>query len=254
MTLVEWTVLAAAAVAGSVAQGATGFGCALVAVPMLLWGGVSLPAAISANTAFILVQGLLSCWTHRAAMPWKATLPMFALRLAFLPVGVAALAVMSRWGANHVKQAVGGALLVLVLLLYQLRHKPAAHPSALWTGLAGSSSGFLTGAVGMGGPPVVAWTLVANLSPAEARAFLWAASLQMVPASLVLLWWKFGPAMMAPFLAAIATFPLILIANQWGTTLGNRWSREGARRVTFVLLTATALLSLAAPWIERRPT
>lgn len=250
MTLAEWTVLAVAAVAGSVAQGATGFGCALVAVPVMLWGGVALPAAISANTAFILVQGLLSCWKHRAAIPWKATWPMFALRLAFLPVGVAALAVMSGWGPGRVKQAVGGALVVLLLLLFNIRHRPAVAPSALWTGLAGSTSGFLTGAVGMGGPPVVAWTMLANWEPARARAFLWAASLQMVPASLVLLWWKFGPSMMAPFVAACATFPLIVFSNHWGTRLGNKWSRQAMRWVTFALLALTAALSLAAPWIE----
>ena len=77
MDVAQWAVVVCAAVLGSLAQGATGFGSALVALPLMLWGNLSLPAAIAVSTALILLQGLNSCWPQRTTTSWKETNAMW---------------------------------------------------------------------------------------------------------------------------------------------------------------------------------
>lgn len=248
----QWAVVFVASAIGSLSQGATGFGSAMVAIPLMLWGGLSLPVAISVNTAIITFQGVTSCWQHRKTIPWRETNAMVALRFGSVPFGMWALVSIQGWGAAFVKQVVGLTLLAILAFLITFKVKPVARVAPIWTAIAGSSSGFLTGAVGMGGAPLVTWTLMHDWEPNRARGFLWATSLQMVPVSLLLLVWQFGMHVLWFYLAGLAAFPVIALGNRWGTQLGNTFSRERLRHVTYALLAFTATVSIGAPWLSAR--
>ncbi|MDX2020941.1 MAG: sulfite exporter TauE/SafE family protein [Deltaproteobacteria bacterium] len=251
MDVSQWAVVAFASVLGSLAQGATGFGSALVAIPIMLWGNLSLPAAIAVNTAIITLQGVTSCWRHRATIPWKETNAMVGLRLLSVPFGVLALAALHATSPATVKQVVGATLLAVLafLITFKIEPRPSVRPA--WTAVAGISSGFLTGAVGMGGPPLVTWTLMHDWEPARARGFLWATSLQMIPVSLALLVWQFGFGVLWFFALGLVAFPLVVVGNRWGMGLSATWSRQYMRRVTYALLAFTALLCISSPWLQR---
>ena len=253
MNVAQWAVVVCAAVLGSLAQGATGFGSALVALPIMLWGNLSLPAAIAVNTALILLQGLNSCWRHRTTIPWKETNSMVVLRLVSVPFGVITLASLHAMSATSMKQVVGLTLLAVLAFLVTFKVKPVANVSPLCTAVAGISSGFLTGAVGIGGPPLVAWTLMHDWEPSRARGFLWATSLQMTPISMALLVWHFGVPVLWFFVAGLATFPIVALSNKWGMQLGAKWSRRSMRSVTYILLALTSVLCVASPWLQPAP-
>ncbi|MDZ4694258.1 MAG: sulfite exporter TauE/SafE family protein [Deltaproteobacteria bacterium] len=247
----HWAVVLVASAIGSLSQGATGFGSAMVAIPIMLWGGMSLPGAIAVNTAIITVQGATSCWQHRATIPWRETNAMVVLRFTAVPLGVLALASMQAWGPIVVKQVVGATLLLILVFLLAFKVKPVARVAPIWTALAGGSSGFLTGAVGMGGPPLVTWTMMHDWEPSRVRGFLWATSLQMAPISLALLVWQFGAQILWFFLVGLLAFPVVALGNRWGNQLGNTLSRQRLRRVTYGLLAFTAAVSIGAPWLSR---
>jgi len=248
----QWAVVLVVSAIGSLSQGATGFGSAMVAIPIMLWGGLSLPVAIAVNTAIITFQGVTSCWQYRATIPWRETNAMVALRFATVPLGVWALVSMQSWGPAFVKQVVGVTLLAILAFLVAFKVKPVARVASIWTAIAGGASGFLTGAVGMGGAPLVTWTLMHDWEPKRARGFLWATSLQMVPVSLLLLVWQFGAHVLWFYFAGLAAFPVVALGNRWGTQLGNSFSRQDLRCVTYVLLAFTATVSIGAPWLTAR--
>jgi uncharacterized protein len=249
MNASHWATVAIASAVGSLTQGATGFGSAMIAIPLMLWGGLTLPAAIAVNTAIITLQGATSCWKHRESIPWSDTKAMVVLRFVSVPVGVLALTSMQAWGPIFVKQIVGITLLATLAFLLAFKVRPVAHLSPIWTAIAGSTSGFLTGAVGMGGAPLVTWTLTRDWEPARVRGFLWATSLQMVPISLVLLVWQFGAQVLWSFLVGMIAFPIVALGNRWGIQLGDTFSRTVLRRVTYTLLAFTASVSILAPWL-----
>ena len=253
MNVSHWAVVALASAVGSLTQGATGFGSAMIAIPIMLWGGLALPAAIAVNTAIITLQGAASCWKHRELIPWSDTKTMVVLRVVSVPVGVLALASMQTWGPVFVKQIVGITLLATLTFLVAFKVRPVAHVSPLWTAIAGSTSGFLTGAVGMGGAPLVTWTLTRDWEPARVRGFLWATSLQMVPISLLLLVWQFGAQVLWSFLAGMTAFPNRRSRQPMGNPAWRHLQSTVLRRVTYALLAFTASVSIGAPWLTPTP-
>lgn len=246
-----WLALAASVAAGSLVQGATGFGGSLVATPLMLWGGMTLPQAIAANTDANLVQTGVSCWRHRLDLPWRASAPLMALRLLFVPVGVLALTGIARLGQETVKQIVGLTLLALVTALVAFRVQPRPRVSPVTTLVAGTTSGFLAGAFGIGGPPLVLWSLQQDWPPQRVRVFLWLTSLVLVPPALILLVMKFGSGVLAHFVAALLLSPAITLSTRAGMSVGQAWSRLRLRQVAYGMLVITALVSICSPFLRR---
>ena len=58
--------------------------------------------------------------------------------------------------------------------------------------LAGMASGYMAGAFGMGGPPLVLWTMAHDWPAKKSRAFLWSNYLVFMPIQSCLLLWLFG--------------------------------------------------------------
>jgi uncharacterized membrane protein YfcA len=229
---------------GAVIQGAVGFGLGLFAIPLLIWCGLSLPEAIGAVLSAVSLQTGLNCWQHRGELPLSDVWPMFGLRVAGLPLGLAVLLHVDQSQAAFARQFVGGFLLVVLALQWALHPIPRPSLPAAWTCLAGLTSGLCAGMVGMGGPPISLWVLAHDWPPIRQRSFLWLSFLLIIPLHATLLVARFGE----PLLAAVATgallSPATLVGAWVGGLLGGRLNRRRLRQVMFAILLLIALRSL----------
>jgi uncharacterized membrane protein YfcA len=172
--LFDWAGLAATTAAAALLQAATGFGFAVLAMPLFLLfvdppRAIQLVIIITTTLSLIVLPGL-----------WRAVLPGLLLRLglgslAGLPLGLIAF----RY-ANPVlvRALVGGTILAFAVLLgWRRRHGAGEHsgrlavrPSLQVT--TGAVSGIATALVGMAGPPVLIYLLLVGAPPRTVRATL----------------------------------------------------------------------------------
>ena len=135
--------VAGVAFLGAFAQGVTGFGSALVAMPLLaLVIGVRDAAALVALLSLAINAALLL--PARRALPWRLVGPLLAGSAAGIPVGVFFLA-----GADpRLAQALLGVTLVATSAALLLARRPSAPPAGGSSGGAAFAVGALAGLVG----------------------------------------------------------------------------------------------------------
>ena len=243
-----WNLLPAVAIflaLGLALQGAVGFGCGLFAVPMMLWSGVPLPVAIAVVLAGVFWQTAWNTWQYREHVPWQLTWKMLALRAIGMPVGVWLLGLLAEQSQSRVKVIVGLILLAVLAVQWGLKVRPSQHVTPGWTALAGVTSGFMAGLLGMGGPPVVLWVMAHDWRGKRARAFLWATFLQLMPLQITLVLWKFGQPVAEGLAVGAAMLPVSIAASTVGLKLGERLSRQHLRLAAYSLLVAVALSMMA---------
>ncbi|MCC7204825.1 MAG: sulfite exporter TauE/SafE family protein [Phycisphaeraceae bacterium] len=250
MEVWSWIQVVGAVFLGCVIQSAVGFGCSLFAVPILVWSGLSLPQSIALALTTMVVQTTWNLRGYWREVPWVKTLPLFGLRLAFLPVGIWLLTLLAGVPKEQIKAVVGLAVLIALVMqtCFQVRPRPSVHWG--WTAGAGASSGLVTGLVGMGGPPIVLWVMAHDWPARTARAFIWAVFLELMPINVAMLAIKFGrpTAVMIPL--GLAMTPVVLLAATLGARLGDKLSRRTLRLTATLLLVAIALSSIAAPFFR----
>jgi uncharacterized membrane protein YfcA len=159
-------LLAALCVGGaSVVGGATGFGTALIATPLLLLAGLGVPQVVVINLLVALVTRIAVVYQLRDHVTWRR---VAALGLASIPgacLGAAIVGVLpSRW----LKLAVG-VLVVLAGLRLALPSRGARPASAVRLSAAGLAGGFLGTTTSLNGPPPV---LVLSRARLPRRAFV----------------------------------------------------------------------------------
>lgn len=164
-------LLIAAAVATAVfavaaaAQAVTGFGLALVAVPVLAL--VADPvAAVVGTTVVSLLLTLVAAVRDRAHVDRGLATTLSWTGLLGIPAGVVALAILSE---QQLLLLVAVVLLALVGALSVNLRVPCRRRT-LWT--AGVTSGALLASTGMNGPPLVVVLDGARLAPRRFRATL----------------------------------------------------------------------------------
>ena len=234
-----WACIAVGALAGLV-RGYTGFGAALVLTPLLsLVVGTREAAATT-----ILLTGLTSLQQvpgARGNADWGRVLPLSAGALVCLPLGTWALATFD---PAVMRRAV--ALVVIgfsIILATGWRYRGPTPTAA--TIAVGMSSGVLTGAAGIGGPPVVIWTLAGTTDAKAARAsFIVFFGITLIAAVPPLIWAGLATAETAWRCAAMA--PAFMGATWVGGRLfhaaPDRLFRRAALGVLF-LSGAAALLA-----------
>ena len=166
--LIEIIVVSSIIALGSFTQGLTGFGLALVSVPLLSMV-VDVKAAVPIAGIFGWLVTFPLVWRMRDHVRWKSGLILFVGSLpgSFL-------------GADLLKRLPGDAILItmgVVLILsslYSLFAKAplfarTSHPITLGTGFL---SGALGATVGEPGPPVIAYTSMQPWSADEVKSTL----------------------------------------------------------------------------------
>ena len=246
MSLVDWAGLAAITFAASLLQAAGGFGFAVVAVPLYLL----LVEPARAIQLVIIVTAALSV----AVLPrlWRAIAPRLLLRLAAgslvgLPFGLAAF----RYSDPRLVRIVAGAsVLGFAVLITALRGRRGAGRAhlAMTPGrdlAAGAVSGAATALVGMSGPPVVIYLILAEAPPRTVRATLLAFFALIYAATLAAHAATIGvPA--STWVAAAILIPFAVLGGLAGRPLGDRLGADAFAVLAIILLGAAGLYTLVA--------
>jgi len=148
-------------------QGVTGFGSALVAMPLLLFfldARTSVPLCILnglAITAFLSMQ-------LKHHMDWKKIQPLFA---GCIPGIFAGTAFLKRADNDTVKILLGTMLVAYALYRLCARPRPIGMHRA-WSLLAGFATGAIGAAFSAGGPPAIIYTTLTGWSKDGIKATL----------------------------------------------------------------------------------
>ena len=252
MDLLDWAGLAATTAGAALLYALTGFGFAVLAAPLFLLfvdpsRAIQLVIIISTALSLVTLPGL-----------WRAIALGLLLRLglgslARLPLGLVAF----RFADPVLVRALVGATILgfAVFLGWRRHHGPRELRSPLGirtgrirTGLevgTGLVAGIATALVGMAGPPVLIYLLLAEAPPRTARAtllsffaFAYAASLASHVVTIGI------PA--RTWLSAGILMPFALLGGLAGRPLGDRLGTDAFAILAILLLGAAGLYTLAA--------
>ncbi len=220
------------------AQAVTGFGLALVAVPLLAVF-INPVAAVVATIMVSLVLSGLASFRERDHVERLVAARLTGSALLGMPLG---LLVLSRLDERSLKVVVAGGLLLMVILLVARVRLPAGATAQYGSGLL---SGMLLTSTGMNGPPVVLSLQSLDLPPRRFRGTLQVVfcgqDLVAVGAFLVL--GHLDLQIAAPVVAGAAAVPV----GWWAGDRVFRWlPPERFRTAVLAMLAVTAVVSLSA--------
>ena len=237
-------VTAGIAFLGAFAQGVTGFGSALVAMPLLaLVIGVRDAAALVALLSLAINVALLV--PARRALPWRQVGPLLAGSAAGIPVGVLFLA-----GADpRLARALLGATLVAVSAALLIGRRPSAGPAGGSSGgpalAAGALAGLIGGAFNANGPVIALYAAGRGWGKCEAHAamqlYFFASGL-----AIVALHGAGGITSRPVLLAALCCLPFVGAGSLAGWAVHRRVDEERYRLVLRLCLLAAGAALLAA--------
>jgi uncharacterized membrane protein YfcA len=245
--LFDWAGLAATTTGAALLYTLTGFGFAVLAAPLFLLF-VDPPRAIQ---LVIIISTALSLVTLPGL--WRAIVPALMLRLALgslagLPLGLIAFRYAD---PVQVRVPVGATILGFAVLLGVRQRRGGAEPWGLFglrparDLLTGAVSGIATALVGMAGPPVVIYLLLAGAPPRTARATLLSFFALAYAATLA----SHAVTIGIPreiWLSAGILIPFAFAGGLAGRPLGDRLSSRTFAILTVLLLGAAGLYTLGA--------
>lgn len=162
------TIALIVAISGFV-QSSIGFGYAITALaimPMVLEPRAS-HIVISLSGLPVL---LMTACSYGLSLEWAEIKRTLLGAMLLLPIGLLLFAHLPQ---QLLSQATGVTILLFVLLDYFKKNQQADTPPPHWLSyLAGAVSGFLAGAVSIGGPPVATYALRRGWSPATFKSFV----------------------------------------------------------------------------------
>ena len=239
----EWSpiqiALAVAAVlAAGVVRGFSGFGAGLVMVPSLsLLVGPALAVPM-----VVLMEAVAAAYLVPTALRdvrWKTVLPLGLAACVTIPIGSVALASLD---GLVMRRAISAVVIVSVAVLWtgwRYRKRPST-PVVVATG---ATSGLLTGAAGVGGPPVILFFLSGQENAPGVRAGLicYFAITQLAALGS----YAFGGLLGRDVgIGAAVLFPVFLLGTWLGTRLFGRVDDGLFRRLVYVFLIAVAVVGL----------
>lgn len=216
-------------------QSLTGFGQALVAMPLLApLLGVRVAAPLVALLS--VSSNLLLLISYRNALDIKAVWRLSAASLLAIPLGV--------WGLRRIDEAIVTALLGVVITGYALyafftpRLPEIQHP--LWAYGFGFVAGLLSGAYSTSGPPVVIYGSCRRWNPTEFKSNLQAFFLlnNSVTLGTHVLSGSYTPFIWQGYLLAL---PAVVLGLWLGSKLSGHLDPSAFRKTVLVLLMVLGL-------------
>ena len=231
-------LLAFGAVLAGLVRGFAGFGTGLIFVPLA--GQVLTPFEVLTVLALLDILGPIP-GLPRA---WREGHPADAIRLGLgamiaLPLGVAVLTVVP---AEAFRYAVSiAALILLALLITGFRYSgPMTRPLVFGTGALG---GFLGGATGLPGPPVIMLYMASPLPPQTIRAntylYLYCTDIILITTLLVS-----GLMLASAVTTGLLLVPIYLMAIAAGAAIFNPKAERIYRTVAYLVILGSAVSSL----------
>lgn len=247
MSLLAWAGLAATTFGAALLQAASGFGFAVAATPFYL---MLLTPAAAVQLVVILCTALSA-----AVLPGlrRAVAPGLLLRLAVgsaagLPLGILAF----RYSDPTAVRAVAGTMVLGFAAALALLHggRRGSAPPRLAVGgggdlTAGAVSGAAAALVGMAGPPVLIYLLLAGAASQTIRATLLAFFALVYAVTLAAHAATLGVPAQSWFAAAIL-LPFAVAGGLVGRPLGDRLGAGGFLRLAIGLLAVAGLVTIAA--------
>ena len=228
--------IAVAIFLGGIIQGAIGFAYALFVTPIMVWMGVPLPYTVVIVATCSFTQASLGLWHLRSTLPWKEAVWVTAARVPTMAIGVIVLKSISGLDPGTIKMIVGLVICFLVVIQVTFKVKPVERVHIAWSALAFTSSGFLAGLIGMGGPPLVMWVLAHNWSNEKTRSFLFAVIAGTGPILIGQLSFTFGVEILKGVLTGILLTPVVYLGSRVGMPLGNRMPKPMLRNIAYLVL------------------
>lgn len=251
----ESTAVTLAILALSVAlQSLVGFGLGMVAIPLLLMRGYSLPQSVFLGLAVSLFSSLVAARGMGSRLPWRLSAVASAYRIVGVIPGLALARLTCELPGSTLKGILGlvigaGVLGQLAKTFSSKEEVPeGTPPSAKLAPLAFLTSGVLTGWVGMGGPPLVFWQLTGRPEPAQSRGFLFGVYFMTIPFQLALMA-AAAPAEVSSLVPLLlASAPLTWAVSSLALHCGDRLSGKALSWVSLAFLSLLAFRSVA-DWI-----
>lgn len=167
VTITHALLVAAIIFAAGLTQGLTGFGSALVAMPLLTnLIHVRVAASLMSMTSFILQITILL--RYRQHLEWRAVIRLLVGSWVAVPLGV--------YGLRLLNEGIVTAILGLVIVGYGLyalfTPRLPRIRDVRWGYLFGFASGLLSGAYNASGPPVVIYGTARRWGPDEFKGNL----------------------------------------------------------------------------------
>jgi len=234
-----------------VAQSLVGFGYALFATPLLLWSGVHLTTSIAVVATCSLLQSILGVYALKAELPWGESLKATAGRCIGLLFGLFVLKRLANLDMAQVRAVIGVILCIIVLVQFVWRPKPVKSLHWGWSGVAFISSGVLQGLCGMGGPPLVMWSMTHDWPGKKIRGFLFAAFGLTIPVQLALLSYTFGTVVLRNITLGIACFPLVYVGSKIGLRIGNAINTDKLKIIAYAMLLATGVSAVVPVFLSK---
>lgn len=236
-----WVPASLAVLLAAMLQGITGFGFALIAVPLLL-------LVFDAHTAVIL--NLLVSFCTQLALSYRVRkeiirsllINLFNGSLLGLPIG---LFVFTHFNVRDLKILISILTITFALVVFKLKSiKKITQEENPWAErLIGSLSGFLSTSIGIAGPPVVLFLNYRDLRKDKFRATASAYFTLLYGASLSLLI-LFRNVNTYNVLAAISLLPPAFLGSYLGTYLFPRVSQKHFYYSVPLIVIASGLYSL----------
>lgn len=247
MSPLQIAEIAGILLASSMLQGMVGFASGMVAIPLLLIVGTTLPEAVAISAVAAFAQNLLGLYALRREVPFRESVRPIAVRFLALPFGILALKLAGELDQERVRQIVGLIVMGTLGLLLRSPDRRRQRWPAVWDWAAFLSSGFLVGFCGIGGPPIVMWAMAQHWPPGRTRGFLFLVFFSSMFPQLALLGVAYGAEIGPAMLAGVTGSPAVLAGTYLGLQVGRRFSQRWLRRVSFTILLVMAILEVLRP-------
>lgn len=223
-----------AAFGSAFVRGLTGFGMAILLVPILALALTPLDAVLLANflSLFIGLSEIVRLVRGAERSAWVIA----GIVLLTAPFGFVALSYTSADVARLLIALIAFSAFLAVLL----PRRPAAQPGAGTTGAVGVVSGLMTGYAGMPGPPVVPYYVGRDIPRETAKASMMLVFTIAPVAGLAtgavmdVLNWQLA-------LFAACLFPAVLLGNWLGNRASGRISDPAWRSIVGLILAGAAI-------------
>ena len=237
-TALQVAVALAAALGSSFVRGLTGFGMAILLVPVLALALPPVEAVVLANALSLMIGATEIRSLVREAEPTAWAIG--GLVVLTTPFGLWALSMTGKDVARLAIALIACSAFVAILL----PKRGAAAPGSWVTGAVGVLSGLMTGYAGMPGPPVVPYYAGRELPRTKVKAsmqliFTIAASAGLVSAALL------GILRLELLMFAVLMLPVIIGGNRLGAVVSGRIADSLWRTVVGMVLAGAAIAAFA---------
>ena len=228
------------AIAAGMAHGFTGFGGAMVAMPLyaVLFGPVEALAILV--FAGVVGSAQLTVSAMRIVR-WAHLIPMMAAAIIFTPLGVLSLVTVD---PDLIRRAIGVLVLVGALVIgFGWTYKGPRNTVS--GAAAGALAGYLTGSTGMGGPSLAAYMLAFPDPATVQRANIVVMTAVLITVTLIGLIVA-GSIHLETTVRMILLTPVYMFGAWWGGRLFHSRFQTLFRGAAIGLLVAGGIIALAA--------